>query len=159
MNRKIQNLDRWAAAPRLVQRHSLEVTSSLSSLWSLLSELRDERARNRQQIQHLAVDHLRSFSEVMFSLYLIVSYAANNLRFSCVSPMCYPYNSFDRLCDSVYEFSVQVLQPCPLPTAPLSQETQKGSNMWKQGLSSKTCVKKKTQVDHWLVTGWSSSSL
>ncbi len=31
-----------------------QVTSSLSSLWDLLSELRDERARNRQQIQCLA---------------------------------------------------------------------------------------------------------
>lgn len=30
-----------------------QVTSSLSSLWDLLSELRDERARNRQQIQCL----------------------------------------------------------------------------------------------------------
>ena len=33
---------------------SSQVTSSLSSLWDLLSELRDERARNRQQIQCLA---------------------------------------------------------------------------------------------------------
>lgn len=37
--------------PLRIQQTAERVTSSLSSLWSLLSELRDERARNRQQIQ------------------------------------------------------------------------------------------------------------
>ena len=122
MNHKAQNLDQRAATPPCMRN---EVTSSLSSLWSLLSELRDERARNRQQIQHLAVNGSMTkfqWSHVLISYYdvYIIIYIIWLGYESCACqlcfPMCYPWNKFGKLCVRIYSSGSATVPPshCPI---------------------------------------------